>query len=258
MRYGICTGLENLFLLEELGFDYLEASVTATMNLEPELLEQYKQQLKVSGIKCEVFNILFPKTMELLGDNASKDELVEYLHKAMKHMQELGGKVVVFGSGKCRKCPENLSFREAYKQLIEVYRTTGEIAKEYGIQVVIEPLSRKETNMICTMAEGAMLEADVNHEQVGLLSDFFHVQANQDCIEDIERIRDFGHIHIASGNGRRYPVSEEGEEYEAFFRALHKAGYQGRMSIEGKTEDIRTDGAKALKLLKELEERVNG
>lgn len=258
MRYGICTGLENLELLEELGYDYLEASVTATMNLEPELLEKYKQQLKTSKIKCEAFNILFPKTMELLGDNSSKEELVAYLHKAMKHIQELGGSVVVFGSGKCRKCPENMTLGEAYKQLIEVYRTTGEIAKEYGIQVVIEPLSRKETNMICTMAEGAMLEADVNHEQVGLLSDYFHVQANHDCIQDIETIKNFGHIHIASGNGRKYPLSEEDEEYEAFIRALVNAGYNGRISIEGKTEDIRKDGAAALALLKELEERVNG
>lgn len=258
MRYGICTGLENLSLLEELGYDYLEASVTATMKLKPEVLEQYKQQLKTSKIKCEAFNILFPKTMQLLGDNSSRDELVAYLHKAMKLIQELGGSLVVFGSGKSRKCPEGMSFGEAYKQLIEVYRITGDIAKEYGIQVVIEPLSRTETNMICTMAEGAMLEAAVNHEQVGLLSDYYHVQANHDCIQDIETIQNFGHIHIASGNGRRYPTSEEGEEYEAFFRALVNAGYNGKISIEGKTEDIQKDGAAALALLKELEGRVNG
>ena len=38
MRYGICTGLENLELLEKLGYDYIELSVTATMKLEPETL----------------------------------------------------------------------------------------------------------------------------------------------------------------------------------------------------------------------------
>lgn len=256
MRYGICTGLENLGLLERLGYDYMELSVTATMKLEPEVLEQYREQLKTSKVKCEAFNILFPKTMELIGGNTGEEELRAYLHKAMALIQSLGGQVVVFGSGKCRRCPDHLSYGEAYRQLVKVYRITGEIAAEYGVKVVIEPLSRKETNMICTMAEGAILEADVNHPNVGLLSDFFHVMANHDRIQDIETIKNFGHIHIASGNGRRYPVSEEGEEYAAFMKSLKAVGYDGRISIEGKTDDIEHDGAAALALLKELEGRT--
>ncbi len=257
MRYGICTGLENLELLEKLGYDYIELSVTATMKLEPETLCGYKEKLKNSSVKCEAFNILFPKTMELIGGNTKEEELKDYLHKAMTLIQSLGGEVVVFGSGKCRRCPEHLSYGDAYQKLVKVYRITGEIAAQYGIQVVIEPLSRKETNMICTMAEGAILASDVAHPNVGLLSDYFHVAANHDCIGDIETIKNFGHIHIASGNGRRYPLSEEGEEYEAFMRALKNAGYTGRISIEGKTDDIEKDAEQALKLLKELEERTN-
>ena len=217
MRYGICTGLENLGLLERLGFDYIELSVTATMKLEPEALEQYRIQLADSRVKCEAFNILFPKTMELIDGNTGEEELKAYLHRAMALVKSLGGAVVVFGSGKCRKCPEHLSYGEGYRKLVEVYRITGEVAKEYGITVVIEPLSRNETNMICTMAEGAILAADVAHPNVGLLSDYFHVMANYDSIQDMETIRSFGHIHIASGNRRRYPLPEaaDGQENQA-------------------------------------------
>lgn len=254
MRYGICTGLENAKLAEAMGYDYIEPSITATMNLEPERLEKLSEELKSQRIKCEAFNILFPKTMELLGD-MDEEELAAHLHKAMGLMQRLGGRVVVFGSGKCRRCPDGLSYGEAYKRLVKIYRMTGEIAAGYGILVVIEPLSRAETNMICTMAEGAILREDVNHPNVSLLSDYFHVMANHDNIGDIETIKNFGHIHIASGNGRRYPLSCEGEEYAAFIKALKNAGYDGRMSIEGKTDDILKDGPKALALLKELEER---
>lgn len=256
MRYGICTGLENLELLDRLGYDYIEVSVTAAMKLEPETLARYQKQLETSGIKCEAFNILFPKTMELIDGNTGEEELKEYLHKAMALIQSLGGKTVVFGSGKCRHCPEHLSYADAYQKLVQVYRITGEIAAMYGVYVVIEPLSRKETNMICTMAEGAILASDVNHSNVGLLSDYFHVAANHDCIQDIEVIKKFGHIHIASGNGRRYPVSEEGEDYGAFMKALKAIGYDGRISIEGKTDDMEADGAQALALLKKLEERT--
>ena len=98
-----------------------------------------------------------------------------------------------------------------------------------------------------------MLESDVNHPNVKLLSDYFHVIANHDNIEDIRAIGEFGHIHIAAGKGRLYPLSEEGEQYREFIGALKAAGYDGRISIEGKTTEIEKDGAAALALLKKLE-----
>ena len=255
MRYGICTGPENLGLLEKLGYDYIEMSVTATMKLTEEEQEAYRRQLKESSVKCEVFNILFPKTMELLGGSVSEEALRAYLHKAMALIQSFGADTVVFGSGKCRNCPETMALRDAYQKLIEVYRITGAVAAEYGITVVIEPLSRKETNLINTLSEGAMLESDVKLPNVRLLADFFHVMANHDSIESIKTIKHFGHFHIAAEHGRKYPVSEEGEEYGAFMNALKAIGYDGRLSIEGKTEDMEQDAGKALALLKKLEGR---
>ena len=171
----------------------------------------------------------------------------------MAMIADLNGKIVVFGSGKCRTCPLDVKFLDAYKRLVEVCRLTGEIAGKYGIKVVIEPLSRKETNMICTVAEGAVLQQDVANENVGLLADYFHICANADDVNSIAVIKDLDHIHIASGNGRRYPLPGDGESYGALFAALRAAGYNARMSIEGKTENIAQDGKAALAYMKQLE-----
>lgn len=253
MRFGICTKPENLSVLERLGYDYIELEVVSTMGLSREEISSFQRQLAASRVKCEAFNVLFPETMTLLDGSIGDEELKEYLRKAMALVNEFGAKTLVFGSGKCRRCPDDMAFGQAYRKLISIYRMAGEAAGKYGIQVVIEPLSRSETNMICTMMEGAMLEADVDHPNVGLLSDFYHVIANHDRIEDIEAIKKLGHVHIAAARGRRYPTSMEGEEYEAFFRSLKAIGYDGRVSIEGKTENIEEDGALALELLKKLE-----
>ncbi len=258
MRYGICTGLNNLDILERTGYDYIELSVTATMQLGGAEREEGRQRLASSKVKCEAFNILFPKTMDLIGGGTGRQELEDYLRRAMELIAGFGAEIAVFGSGRCRRCPEGMRYGEAYRRLTEVFCLTGETAERYGITVVIEPLSRSETNMICTMAEGAILEADVNHPRVKLLSDYFHVMQNHDEIRDIETIRDFGHIHIASSHGRRYPLSEEGEEYAAFLGALKKSGYDGRVSIEGKTEDMEADARAALAFLKGLEGRNLG
>ncbi len=256
MKFGICTGLENLELVERLGYDYIEPSVTGLLALSEEERQMYLEKLKTSRISCEAFNVLFPQEVQLIDGNMDAEALKQYLDRAMAAVHAFGGQVVVFGSGKCRRCPEHLTMGEAYKKLVSIYRAAGDAAAPYGIEVVIEPLSRSETNMICTMAEGAILEADVHHPQVGLLSDFYHVEMNHDRIQDIETIGRLGHTHIAAAAGRKYPVSEEGEEFEAFFRSLRAIGYEGRVSIEGKTEDMEADGAKSLKLLKELAART--
>ena len=156
------------------------------------------------------------------------------------------------------KWKEDFKYLDAYENLVKACRLTGEIAGRYSIKVVIEPLSRKETNMVCTVAEGALLQRDVANENVGMLADYFHICANHDDLNSIATIKDFGHIHIASGNGRRYPLPGDGENYGELFVALHTAGYNGRMSIEGKTENIEQDGAAALAYLKQLEAQNNG
>lgn len=253
MRYGICTGIENAGLLASLGYDYIELSVTKTMQIEPEALKTYRAGLGASGIAAETFNILFPKTMNLVDGSVSREELRAYLGQAMELIASFDGKVVVFGSGKCRTCPPEIKYIDAYQRLVEAFQVTGEAAAEHGIQVVIEPLSRKETNMICTVAEGALLQNDVARENVGLLADYFHVCANHDNVADIASIKEFGHIHIASGNGRRYPLPDDGEDYTGLFKALKAIGYDGRMSIEGKTDNIEADAKAALAYMGQME-----
>lgn len=209
MRYGICTGIENAGLVKKLGYDYIELSVTKTMGLDPAAYAAGKKALEESGTEAECFNILFPKTMNFVdGKTTNLDALEAYLEKAMAMIADLHGKVVVFGSGKCRTCPPEVKYLDAYENLVKACRLTGEIAGRYSIKVVIEPLSRKETNMVCTVAEGALLQRDVANENVGMLADYFHICANHDDLNSIATIKDFGHIHIASGNGRRYTTSK--------------------------------------------------
>lgn len=219
MRYGICTGIENAGLVKKLGYDYIELSVTKTMGLDPAAYAAGKKALEESGTEAECFNILFPKTMNFVdGKTTSLDALEIYLEKAMAMIADLHGKVVVFGSGKCRTCPPEVKYLDAYENLVKACRLTGEIAGRYSIKVVIEPLSRKETNMVCTVAEGALLQRDVANENVGLLADYFHICANHDDVNSIATIKDFGHIHIASGNGRRYPLPAMAKTMASFLR----------------------------------------
>ena len=56
-------------------------------------------------------------------------------------------------------------------------------------------------------------------------------------------------MHIASAkNSRAIPAPGDGEDYAAFFAALHAAGYDGEVSLEGSAPDLRTpEGQQAVK-----------
>ena len=55
MRFGICTGPENIELLEKLGYDYIELNASKMLTLSEEELESIREKLNASKIKCEAF-----------------------------------------------------------------------------------------------------------------------------------------------------------------------------------------------------------
>jgi len=181
--------------------------------------------------------------------------IAEYLHTAMKRVQLLGGRVAVFGSGKSRNCPEGMTYGEAFRRLVEVTRLTGEIAQQYGVVIVIEPLNRTETNMINSMAEGAALVAMVNHPNVQLLCDSFHVAKENEPFTDVVRLGGVSHVHVATKEGRRYPL-EKDADLTALYEALKATNYDGMISIEGKTDDMAQDAPVSIALLKNLWEEM--
>lgn len=255
MKYGLCAGLDKIAEVAALGFDYLEPPVNGTAALSEEDFEAKLAMVKEASIPCPAFNLLFPKTMQVLVPETTDDMIAEYLHTAMKRVQLLGGRVAVFGSGKSRNCPEGMTYGEAFRRLVEVTRLTGEIAQQYGVVIVIEPLNRTETNMINSMAEGAALVAMVNHPNVQLLCDSFHVAKENEPFTDVVRLGGVSHVHVATKEGRRYPL-EKDADLTALYEALKATNYDGMISIEGKTDDMAQDAPVSIALLKNLWEEM--
>lgn len=255
MKYGLCAGLDKIAEVAALGFDYLEPPVNGTAALSEEDFEAKLAMVKEAAIPCPAFNLLFPKTMQVLVPETTDDMIAEYLHTAMKRVQLLGGRVAVFGSGKSRNCPEGMTYGEAFRRLVEVTRLTGEIAQQYGVVIVIEPLNRTETNMINSMAEGAALVAMVNHPNVQLLCDSFHVAKENEPFTDVVRLGGVSHVHVATKEGRRYPL-EKDADLTALYEALKATNYDGMISIEGKTDDMAQDAPVSIALLKNLWEEM--
>lgn len=108
MKFGCCTGVENISILEEAGYDYVELPV---VSLNPEGSEREFQKLKEKilshEIKPEVFNRFLPLDLKIVGQDANPSRIAHYVDIALRRTKELGGKIVVFGSGDSRKIPDD-------------------------------------------------------------------------------------------------------------------------------------------------------
>ena len=251
MQFGLCAGLDKIKEAQSAGFDYLEPPVNGIAALTDEEFAAKLAAARAAQMPTPAFNLLFPKTLQLLSPDVADADIAAYLERALERVQALGGRVAVFGSGKSRNRPEGMAYADAFRRLTEVTRLTGEVARRYGVTIVVEPLNRAESNMINSLAEGACLVAAVDHPNVRLLADYYHMAKDGEPIGDIVRLGGVTHAHIATREGRRYPAAVE-EGFAAFFRALRETGYDGMVSVEGKTEDMATDGPAALSLMKKL------
>ena len=255
MKIGFCAKLDRINEVAAAGFDYIEPPVSAAAAWTEEEFEKYLNAVKNAPIPVPSFNVLFPGDMALLGPDADEQAITRYLHGAFARVRKLGGKVVVFGSGRSRKRPETVTYADAFRRLTEIARLIGEIAAQYGLTIVIEPLNRGETNIINSVAEGACLAAAANHPSVKLLADYYHIAVKGHAPEDLARVGGIAHCHIATLNGRRAPL-EADAGFKTMFAAMKQTNYDGLISVEGGIDDLVKDGPQCVRLLKKLWEEA--
>ena len=251
MRFGLCTEIKNLELTAKLGFDYIECAVSSITAMTDEEYEKTLSNVKASPVKMERANVLFPAEIKLIGKEADQKTIDEYLNKAFSRVSALGAKVVVFGSGKARQFPVGIPFSESYRELVSVTKRIGELAGKFGITIAIEALNLGESNCINSLKEGAMLEADANMPNVGLLADLYHILMDNESLDNITLVKNLIHTHVALLEGRGYPIKAN-TDLAAYIMSLKKISYNDTMSIEGRTENLEKDAALGLEVLRSL------
>ena len=247
MRFGICTSPEHIAEAKALGFEYVELAASSLLTLPAETLEEIRK----APLPVETFNVLFPGTIRLI-DGSTDEEIRAYLDATFKIVHDLGGQLVVFGSGRSRNIPAGVPFDKAFDRLVEVTQMICDAAAPYGITVAVEPLRFDETIIIHTLTEGALLAHAADRENARLLADLYHMHANNEILSLIDVAPKLAHIHI-SAIGRGVPIPEEAPYYQEFFDHLRTNGYDGRISIESRMEDFSTEAAAGLKVLQSLQ-----
>lgn len=251
MRFGICTGFEQIPVLKRLGYDYIECDLTALTRYDAAQVSRAAAILRANGLFMETANRFFSPAIKLCGENTNLGTIRAYTLRAFDRAVELGLELVVLGSGAARQRPKGCDPQKAHAQLLEALNEVGEAARQYDVQVAVEPLSRNECNQLNTISETAAFLDELRHPNVGMVVDLYHMIQEGVPFSDLAVAgRLLRHIHFNRPvRPRAFPVHTDGYDYAAFAAALRCSGYTGRVSIEAGSDNFTADADASLSLM---------
>ena len=145
------------------------------------------------------------------------------------------------------------------QKAIPLLNTLSRFAKDYGVHILVEPLNRYNTPF-CSSAKDAFVIANkVNHDNFGLLLDTFHMNIEEDSLEDtiLKSRKLLRHMHLADNN-RKMPGYAH-INFQSIMRSLFSIGYNGYASFEPNINDKDYENLtkRGLEFIKSLEKIVS-
>jgi sugar phosphate isomerase/epimerase len=239
MQIGLLIeGLDQLDNVASWGYDYAEITPGALGPDADDAEAESAARARVQNARVPSSTMCGflpdPERLELMvvGPTVKRARLRSYTTRVFDRMQRAGVELMVFGSGRARTVPAGFSREQAHAQLRDFLVMCADLADPRDLTVVIEPQNYTDTNMLHTVPEAVRLAREVNRPNVQVMADFFHMCLNDEPMQDlVDNASYLVHGHIADP-GRGRPVTTV-EDHAAFFDALHRAGYAGRVTQTG-------------------------
>ena len=251
-RLGVCTSPDKALLLKDAGYAYIEIGIRSfLMPDKPDSLFAFNlQQAEKSALPLYSGNGFFPGEMRLTGPDVNMKAILDYTKTAMQRAQKTGIKIFVLGSGGARRIHEGFSREEAKAQFVGLCKEIALLGEKYDVVVAIEPLRKEETNFINTVREGTEIAKEVNHPNLGVLADFYHMACENEEVAAIVEARDWlKHCHIAEKEIRSAP-GVKGDDFIPYLSALKQINYKGAISMECRWDRFDSEVKAAIESLK--------
>lgn len=250
MKFGVCTGHANAGVLKTAGWDYVEEGVQGLFkgqSPDSDVTLPARTDLPIYAA-----NGMVPASLPIVGANVDFEALTAYMTRILERGAKVGLQRIVFGSGGARQVPEGFDRHTARKQILEFLTMVGPIAQKNGIFLVIEPLNKKECNILNTVGEAMTYVNEINHPNIQCLVDSYHFWLENESLANILDAGDaIRHVHVADKDGRVAPGRSGTADYRPFFAALKKIGYDEAISIECAGFTLPQDAEPILKYLHE-------
>jgi 5-keto-L-gluconate epimerase len=115
---------------------------------------------------------------------------------------------------------------------VEAMRVCVRYAAERGVNTLLEPINRYETNFINTIEDGLTLQDEIGESSMKLLADTFHMNIEEaDILASFKEAGEkIGYVHFADNN--RLAPGQGHIDFRAILKLLQIEGYKGDIGIE--------------------------
>jgi D-psicose/D-tagatose/L-ribulose 3-epimerase len=249
MRIALCNEVLVEMPLERqceyaaaLGYDGLEIA-PFTLDASPEKIStaqaaKIRATVEASGLVVTGLHWLLvkPDGLSLTDpDAAVRARTLEVMMHLTGLCAELGGAVLVHGSPQQRQIAPGETREIALARLRDALAQVAFAAARTGVIYCIEPLSRKETSLVNTVAEAAELVRSIDHPNLRTMIDCS--AAGQTESESIPALIDrwlptglIAHLQVNDPN-RRGPGQGE-TKFAPIMAALKRHHYAGTIAVE--------------------------
>jgi len=249
MRIALCNEVLAGMPLERqceyaaaLGYDGMEIA-PFTLHDSPERIStaeaaNIRRVVEVSGLVVTGLHWLLvkPDGLSLTDPDAGvRGRTIEVMTRLTELCAELGGAVLVHGSPRQREVAPGETQAIALSRLQDGLAQAASAAAKAGVTYCIEPLSRRETSLVNTIAEAAELVRAIDHPHLRTMIDCSAAgQTEADSIPSlIDRWLPTGliaHLQVNDPN-RRGPGQGE-MKFAPILAALKRHHYTGIIAVE--------------------------
>ena len=249
MRIALCNEVLGGMALERqceyaaaLGYDGLEIA-PFTLSTSPEKIStadaaKIRATVEASGLVVTGLHWLLvkPEGLSLTDpDAAVRTRTLAVMTHFIGLCAELGGAVLVHGSPKQRQIAPGETHANALARVQDALAQVALAAARVGVIYCIEPLSRRETELVNTIAEAAELVRSIDHPNLRTMIDCSAAGLTEtDSIPSlIGRWLPTGliaHVQVNDPN-RRGPGQGE-MQFAPILAALKRHGYDGTVAVE--------------------------
>ncbi|PIV64123.1 MAG: D-tagatose 3-epimerase [bacterium (Candidatus Ratteibacteria) CG01_land_8_20_14_3_00_40_19] len=246
MKFGICNEMFKEWSFEKI-IDYVVKIGYDGIEIAPFTLAQDVNEIP-SARRAEIRSLAEENNLEIIGlhwllaspkglsvsspDKKIRAKTSEYLKDLINFCADLDGRIMVFGSPKQRDISSSSNYGETYNYVRDGFLEILPLAEKRKVTIVLEPLTKKETNFVNTAGEAMKMIKEINHPNFRLHLDVKAMCGEEKSIpEIIESSKDYlAHFHandpnlLGPGFGR--------VDYQPIKQSLRKIGYHHYLSVE--------------------------
>jgi sugar phosphate isomerase/epimerase len=219
--------------------------------------------MKDTGLECVGLHWLLappPKGLHFTTPDAGiRRKTVAYFDTLIDFCGDLGGSYMIFGSPKQRDA-RDISVEQAKKYFAEGLAAVADHAEQRNIKILVEPLGKRITNVVNTMAEASQLTVQVNHPAIQMMFDFNNTADETESFDVLLRkyYKKIHHVHVQEMGGKHLGTGTGVNDYVKAFQVLKDMRYNHWISLEvfDFSPGGKTIATESMKVLQQIERKL--